>query len=489
MTLIRRSVISSAWNVGANIIYLLMNLARSILLARWLPVELFGTYAAARAFVGITAVIPGLGMDGAFLHRAPETEDEQTAAAVHFTLKLLFTAVWVLGLLVYMWLFPKSLNPLALLVILATTAVSHLAQTPSLILMRRVVYRRLAALRVVNGLISLAAALYLGQQYLQTNQTDLALWALLSVHIVTVLTNLFMLYVWKPVWLPKLKWDKVVVRYFLSFGGKNFLGAILLQALDRLDDLWTKFYIGDIGLGFYSRAYTFATYPRELIARPINQVVSGTYAALKEDRRTLSQTFYRTNAFLVRSGFFFGGLLFWTAPELIQLVLTDKWMPMLAVFRLMLVFTLLDPLKTAVSRLMVVMGDAARPIPARILQLVILIIGLFVLGPTWGIEGVAIAVNIMLLAGIVILFHQARDYVDFSVRKLFFAPIIALISSVLVVGFVNFGFAISISWVSLIVKTIVFTVVYGVSMLALERKEALQLLHLRRYLRSEPVQE
>ena len=275
----------------------------------------------------------------------------------------------------------------------------------------------------------------------------------------------------------------------MTFGGKNFISSILLQILDRLDDLWTKIQIGDTGLGFYSRAYTFATYPRELIARPINQVTSGTYAALKDDRQMLSKAFFRTNAFLIRTGFYFGGLLFWIAPEFIHLVLTDKWLPMLAVFRLMLVFTLLDPLKTAVSRLMVSMGAAARPIPARIAQLFILILGLITLGPAWGIEGVAVAVNVMLLAGIAILFHQARDYVDFSLREMFLAPSLALVGALLVAGFIAANLPQN-EWLALAVKGGGYTAVYAIILLSLERQETMRLFQLRHYLTpSKSVQE
>lgn len=486
MTLIRRSVVSSVWSVAANGLYLGVSLLRSILLARWLPIEVFGAYAAARAFVEVTAVLPGLGMDGAFLHRAREVEDEQSAAAVHFTLKLLFTFIWTLGLLAYSGLTPSRIDPVALTLILATTAVSHLTQTPSLILARRVVYRRLALVQVINGIVSLAIGLYLGLRFLQTRQVDFALWALLSTHVVTTSANVLLLYVWRPVWRPRLKWDKETVRYYVTFGGKNFLSAMLLQLLDRLDDLWTKFYIGDRSLGFYSRAYTFATYPREFIARPINQVTSGTYAALKNQRKELSQAFFRVNAFLIRTGFYFGGLLFWIAPEFIHLVLTDKWLPMLWVFRLMLVFTLLDPLKMAVSRLMVGVGDVTRPLPARLLQLLVLIVGLYTFGPAWGVEGVAIAVNVMLLVGIIVLFHQVRDYVDVSLKKLFLVPSFALVCALLATGLVLFGLAtLPLGWWGLFLKSGVYTAVYGFILFGLEWRQTMRLLQWRHYLNSQ----
>lgn len=483
MTLKSRSLSSSFWSIIANGIYLFIALLRSILLARWLPIEIFGIYTAARAFVEITSILPDFGMDGAFLHRAQEVEDEQSAAAVHFTLKLIFTTIWVLGLLGFQWIFPNEFDLVALILILSTTAVSHLSQTPALILSRRVVYRRLSLIQVVNGLISFLVAIYLVIRFRQTGHSSFALWALLSAHLVLSITNVFVLYVWRPVWRPKLQWDSSIIKYYLGFGGKNFLGTLLTQVIDRVDDLWTNFFIGEKGLGLYSRAYTFATYPRELLARPINQVTAGTYAELKHDRLTLSKAFFRANAFLVRSGFYFGGLLFWIAPEFIFLVLTDKWLPMLTVFRLMLVFSLFEPLKTAVSRLMVSVGDAARPVPVRLLQLLILIIGLFTLGPVWGIEGVAIAVNLMLIVGLVILFRQLQDYVDISLKRLFMIPAIALIAGMIVTGIVSINILpAQPELVALLLKTAVYSAVYLPILIIFEGKELLEVVNIRQYL-------
>ena len=143
------------------------------------------------------------------------------------------------------------------------------------------------------------------------------------------------------------------MRYYIAFGGRTVAASILEWLLGRADDLWLQLYSTPQALGYYARGYTFATYPRRIVAAPINSVIGGTYAELKEDRLRLSQAFFRTNALLVRSGFLVAGLLALTAPEFIRIVLGTKWMPMLDVFRLMLVFTLIDPIQAATSSLFV----------------------------------------------------------------------------------------------------------------------------------------
>ncbi len=73
---------------------MLVLFGRSILLARLLPVDTFGTYTMALSIVVLTGIIPSFGLGGAMLHRAPESADESASAATHFTLTLILTLAW-----------------------------------------------------------------------------------------------------------------------------------------------------------------------------------------------------------------------------------------------------------------------------------------------------------------------------------------------------------------------------------------------------------
>jgi O-antigen/teichoic acid export membrane protein len=354
---------------------------------------------------------------------------------------------------------------LALLVLIATAAGMHLAQTPRMILTRRVMHRRLALLQLLDALLTAVVSLGLASR-------GITLWALLASNIVTLFLNIVLLYVWRPVWRPRFAWSSQRVRYFLRFGSSNLVSAILAQALDRVDDLWAGFMLGETSLGFYSRAYRFATYPRSLLADPIRLVAAGTYAELKDDRKRLSKSFVRTNAFLVRTGFFLGGLIALVAPEFIRLALGEKWLPMLDAFRLMLVFTLFDPMQATVANLFVVMGKPEQVVKIRSVQLAVMVAGLFLLGRPLGIAGVALAVNAMLVVGIVTLLWQARTYVDFSLRHLFAAPSLALVFGLGLAYKVGaLPRIVGSDWWTGFVKIIAFSISYGAVLAALEHRQ------------------
>ncbi len=468
MSLAQRSITSVSWNAGTNLVKIAILLARSILLARLLPVEVFGIYALATSLVTFSSILPMWGMGGAFLHRAPETADEEQAAAVHFTLRLVLLSIWTLALLGAAHLLTSGSLQTALFVLTPAFAALHLSDTPRFILTRRVVHRRLAVLDLLTAVITTIIAVYLAWR-------GYGLSALLATDVATAVLAGLALYVWRPVWRPRLVWLRDTVRYYLHFGSRTMAESALSEAIDNLDDIWTGAYLGHNALGLYSRAYTFATYPRRILAFPVNLVAGGTYAELKEARHQLSQAFFRTNALLVRSGFLFGGLMVLLAPEFVRLALGEKWLPMIPTFRLMAVFTLLDPVRVTVSQIFVAAGRPERVVRIRLIQLATLIIGLFLFGRIWGIIGVALVVNGVLLLGLIPLIQAAREHVDFSASRLFAGPITALIAgasaALAIMWLMCRAGSCPNDWITGIAKGLTFAAVFGGVLLAIERDD------------------
>lgn len=471
MSLAYRSLSSLFWNILVSPFTVGILFLRSVILARLLPVEVFGVYSFAGSIILLTSILPNFGMGDAFLHRSAETQDENHAAAVHFTLKLVFTLVWAAMLLLGSFFIEDTVTRQALIWMTVSLGALELTQTPMLILTRRIVHRRLALLHILNAFLTTLVAVFLASN-------GITLWALLATDYVTLFLTIILLYVWRPVWRTSLAWSPSAMRYFVRFGSRSFLAGLLQQSLDRVDDLWTGLFLGNTALGFYSRAYTFATYPRRVLASPVNQVTRGTYAELKEDRHRLSQAFLRINALLVRSGFLFGGFLALTAPEIITLLLGAKWLPMLTAFRLMLVYTLFDPLKMSIAYAFVAVGHPEKVVRTRFIQLVVMIIGLVFLGPRYNIAGVALAVDLMLVVGIALLLWQARAHVDFSLRRLFLVPSLALFIGLLIGRAVlEIPLPCNSDWCTATLKSAAFILTYGLILLFTERAEIFKLLH------------
>jgi O-antigen/teichoic acid export membrane protein len=464
MSLAKRSATSVAWNSAASFLTIPIRLVQSILLARFLPVEYFGIFAGMAAVVSLSASVFDFGISGSYVHRAPETEDESESTSIYFTLRFLLSSIWGILLIFCGFLFLDGLHRYVLLVLTVFGYLSKVLETPKVLLSRRVQHRLLAIDSFVTTLLTAVASIFLAYYYR-------SIWALLASSLITIVSTFIIFYLWKPVWRPKFSWDLEKVKYFINFGLKINISNLISQALDRIDDLWASFYLGDVALGFYSRAYKFATYPRLIVAGPINKVAFGTYSEVKHDRVRLSQAFFRFNALIIRLGFLFAGWLAVVAPNLIPILLGEKWLPMIGAFRLMLVYTLLDPIKVTTSLVLIAVGKPEKVIRVRVIQLIILIVGLYLFGFSLGLNGVALAANVMIIVGTIFLFVLIRPFVDYSLVRLFIVPTFGLLIGLLLSMSVDyFLFVNSTDWVELIVLSIVFIAGYALFVYIFEGK-------------------
>ena len=481
LLLARRAISSVSWNFFSTLLKSAVLFARSILLARLLPVETFGVYGYAGSIVALTIVLANFGMEDAFYHRAPETEQEEPAAAVHFTLKLCFTLAWAVLLAGFGQIFLTGEVRIALLALVVLFGLNQLTQTPKIILIRRVVHRRLAILNLAYAVVNTIVAVGLAWR-------GYTLVALLSTDLIALLLNIFAMYIWKPFWKPRLLWDWERIKYYLRFGSRNIAAGLLLQGLNEVDDLFTGRALGSTALGFYSRVYAFASYPRMIIAQPMEAVSAGTYAELKGDRKRLSMAFFRFNALIVRINFLFAGGLFLVAYEFVLLVLGERWLPMTVPFQLMLIYTMLDPIKLTLGNLLTVIGHPEKVVRVRLVQFGVLIAGLFLLGPAFNIIGVTLAVDLMLLTGIVLLILQVREFVDFSLPRLFGAPTLALLAGLMAALLAARWPGLSDSiWLPAVIKAAVFGLIYLLVLFLMERRSILEMLNFAREARRQPA--
>jgi len=421
--LVKRTLRSIGWRMSANLVAMVILLIRAIVLARLLEIETFGTYAFAFAIVKLSSVLASFGFGGALLHRDRETADESRAASHHFTLTMVFSVCWATILVVASTQVPDPQLRIVLLVLTATTFGLQLAQTPRMVLVRRVHHRRLALVDLCSAVFSSIAAILLALRGAE-------LWALLATDVAVTVVTLVLLFFWRPVWKLSLAWSRDTVWYFLRFGSRSVLADFLAASIDRIDNLWTGLVLGRQSLGFYSRATTFAGYPRRVVANAVNIVVSGTFAELKGDRTRLSDAFRRVNGLLLWVGLFIIGLLAVTAQELVVVVIGERWLPMLLPFRLLLLFALLDPIERSLASLFTAVGEPERPVYGRGLRLAVLLIGLQWLGSRYGIAGVAGAASIAIVVDVVLLLAWSRRHVDFSILSVAGPPAITCLLGV-----------------------------------------------------------
>lgn len=461
-----RTVSGSFFNLSAQVITLILGFIRSILLARILFPEDFGIVILAAFFVNTTATFSSFGLNAAVLQRK---DDDDISLSTHFVLRTGLSILSFFLLLIFTPLFQFFYKDRLLLVpiiltLSATGIIKALSSTPIVILKKNLSFRRLAILDVLSSMTMLIFAVFLAWR-------GFGPWSLvLGEQFVGVMISAFGVWLYLPPWKLSLRFNMGIAREYLQFGKFIFANEQLNLFLDQFDDFWSASTLGSTAGGFYSKAYELARYPRRIIASPLQPVFLSTFTRLRSDRNKLSKAYFRLNCLIIRIGFFLALVLFLGAPEFIEIFLTSKWLPMVTVFRLMLIYTLLDPLLVTAGNLNIAIGQPHLLTRVKTIQLVIFLPLVIIMARFLNIEGVAIAANIMILIGIILIFRYVREYVDFSLRKMFTVPIVALILGGIAGGFIGIYIDISNLWTTFLVKIVISGTIYSIVLLTFERK-------------------
>jgi len=419
-----KSVRGSVYNMAVSAATIILGFARSVLLMRLLAPGQFGLVALALFFGTILTPFSTFGIDHALIQRQHPSKE---AFSTHFVLRLMLAIVILaLGLLASPFLHRVYAEQVAvvdvLLVLLIINVLTASFSTPGAILRREM---RFGAMALLNLMASLAMTItapllaYLG----------VGLWSLVAEQAVGPVVRWVGLWVFLRPWRPSLHFDWDEAKSLLRFGQHVLSANVLGILLDRFDDFWIGTMLGPASLGYYSRAYEVAQYPERVLATPITNVFFSTYAAVKEDQKELSRAFFRSSSFLVRIGLLVAVVLMLVVPEVTLILFGETWLPIVPVFRLMLIYVILDPFYVNLSYLVIGAGRPDWSARTRLVQVSLFVVTVVLFAYFWGINGVALAADLVMLSGTIALVLHSRQFVSFSLRRMFLWPVVAAIAS------------------------------------------------------------
>lgn len=417
----RQAVRGSLYSLGASAVTVTLGFVRAVLLAHYLLPAQYGVVALATFFVMGIARLRSLGFDRALVHKqATEGPVFETYLAFKGTVVLLFTLLSLAAAPLIAHFYPRreGLLPVmvALTLIIALAAFNQIQETA---LQIRLQFREIALVNVVAAITMTVVAPTLAW-------AGWGVWSLVAEQGSGIVARGILL--WGPLRAVPFRprWHGQVARWFWAYGRANWVNANVGYLLDRFDDFWVGTDLGEVALGFYNRAYEFARYPRRLLANSLLTVMTPVFARLQENRRALSQAYFRLTSLLVRVGVLVGGLMVVLAPEFILWGLGPQWRPMERTFQLFVLYVMLDPLLLVVGHLLLAVGDPHSLARARLVQMGFFLPAVIVAARVAGIEGVALAADLMLLLGWLVLERRVRRFVDYSLWRLWGIPLLAL---------------------------------------------------------------
>ena len=450
-----KSVRGSTYNIAVSAITIVLGFIRSVLLMRLLAPDQFGIVALALFWVTFLRSFSTIGIDHALiqcLNPAKET------FSTHFILRLILALIiLLLGILVspfLRWAYAdQAIVVDVFLVFLSINVFTASFSTPSAMLRRDMRFGAMALLNLLSSLamtITVPSLAYLGA----------GLWSLVAEQAIGPIVRFVGLWAFLRPWRLSLRFDWDKAKVLLKFGRHVLSANVLGILLDRFDDFWVGTALGPMPLGYYSRAYDVAQYPERVLAKPITSVVFSSYAALQDDRERLSKLFFRANSFLVRTGFLLGAVLIVVAREATVIVFGEIWLPIVPVFRLMMVYVLLNPLYNNLSYLMIAVGRPNLLSRTRLLQVAIFVLSVIGLAWLWQINGVAVAADLMILSGTIVLTAHSYRFVRYSLHRMFLWPAVAAIVSVVIGYLLSQHVQWTGLWGALILKTLSISGMY-----------------------------
>ncbi len=151
-------------------------------------------------------------------------------------------------------------------------------------------------------------------------------WAIVAQSLIKSLVESLLLWIYTR-WAPSLQFSKESFKALFSFGSKLLVSGLMHQIYLNMYTLVIGYYYSAGNVGFYNRAYSLAQFPSTNITRVIARAVYPIQCQMQDDEQRTASTFLqylRMSCYLIFPLMI--GLAVVSEP-LIELVLTQRWLP------------------------------------------------------------------------------------------------------------------------------------------------------------------
>jgi len=377
----RRALSAVLWSAMDVLSRQAFQLIFSIVLARLLSPEDFGTIALLFLFTGIAGAFIDGGFVGAITQRQDVTlVDESTVFWFNLAMGgAMALALWSLGPLIAKFYDQPILVPLSGLFAL-NVFLGAIGSMQSTILNKTLQFRTLMKISVVTVLVS-------GLVGLSMAWLGYGLWSLAAQTLTGTVLNTILLWSlssWRPAWTFSL----LSAKKLFGFGGSLLAAALLEAGYSRAYTLLIGKLYGPHDLGIYSRADNTQMLPVGILTFVLNRVAFPLFSQVAHDKAQLQ----RGARMAIR------GLMFLSVPMMLGLMVVAeplistlfgaRWLPVVPVMQVLCLSGVLWPLNTINLNLLLSQGHS--PLFLR-LELVkkSIGIGLLVAGSYFGMMGIA----------------------------------------------------------------------------------------------------
>ncbi len=421
MSLRQQAIRGAMWSAIEKWGAQLVSTAIFLLLARLLGAEAFGLVALANVFMYFMQIFLDQGFAQAIIQK-DKLEPEHLDTA--FWTSVLMGTLFLLTILTSAGTVANFYSEPALAPIIRWMSISFLfaglSSVQAAILQRNMQFKIFAARSLVAtatcGIAGIGAALL-----------GFGVWSLVIKEVVFGSTSALMLWSASS-WRPGFRFSLEHFRELFSFG-INIIGFNFLDFFNRRsDDLLIGYFLGAVALGYYNVAYRLLLIMIKLLTNVTIQVALPTFSKLQKEPDRMRDAFYKVTRYtsLISFPAFLGMALL--APELVQTLFGNEWLPSVPVMRILAFIGILQSVQYFAGTVLLAMNKPLWRLRVVFLITVFNIAGFFI-AVRWGINAVALSYAICVYSFSPIFLILVRKLIGINFKRYLLQYTTPLVSS------------------------------------------------------------
>lgn len=444
---------------GGRLVLFVLEMAGTMVLARLLFPEDYGLVAMVAVVVNFAIIFRDIGLSSATVWAEDISHQLITnmfwiSVLIGFILMLIVAAISP----VIAWFYHEPRLVMITLAMLPTFIFSSVMLQHQALLKRQMHFGRLILVQVIasgGGLLFALFCAWRGAGY----------WSLIIQRV--AISFLYAIGMWIACrWVPGLPHKSIDTKKFLHFGGNISAGRLIQYLMRNADNMLLGYYVGGKSLGLYTRAYALLLMPLQYVNEPFSQVVIPALSRLQDDHdrfRNYYKKAISTTSILSVPVAVFSAV---AAGDIIRVLLGTKWDSAATIFLCLVPMAFLGSFNVATGWIFIPLGLVARQLRLRVVAGFLGLLAMFI-GVRWGVYGMAVAVSsISVIVWIPSMLYCYKG-TPISIKDLFSAlskPVIAsLFAAVIVLVIVGYFNINEPGLVPLLIKTIIFGIIYGLS--------------------------
>lgn len=368
-TLSGKAVRGVKWTVATNAAVQLSNFTAGVILYNVLDIDLFGIMAMVYLVLEGFLLFQDVGFLAALLQRRDRVREAANIAfAVRLGLNaLLFGIIFLVAplLATYGFAEPEPELTAVLRVMSIGLLLDPLSSVHQTMLRKKMQFKRIFFPETIGSVAYLLVGSTLAL-------TGFGIWSIVLASLTQRTVRTVVYWVSYP-WIPTRQLDYGLAREMLRYGKHVFGGSIVMYFIFHLDDILVGKFLGKDPLAFYSFAYRISMYPTRLIRMVLNRVLFPAYAEIQEDLERVGNAWLKVLTYVTLVSAPATFVLMLVAHVLITGVYSEKWLPAVHVFQILLFFGFNRSIGSTMGELFKAIGKPRILFISSIVQLVTIV--------------------------------------------------------------------------------------------------------------------